>query len=115
MYPGAEIFVSQARAHAIAGQGHTGSCRGQGLKVKGYHGYIQDEDGCLVLQRCACCHLECELCREWAIRYLRTSLNMGDRPPTKAPPEEPYYVHRILAAFSCLSSICLSDIWHLSK
>lgn len=93
------MYLSTKEAMAIASGEHTGSCKGQGLKTKAYHGYTQDEEGSLVMLRCECCDLTCGLCKEWALRYLRTSLNLSQRPEVKAPPTEPYYVHRILAAF----------------
>lgn len=111
-------YVSHQRAMEIATQGHTGTCNGQGFKSKAYHGYIQDNEGCLVPLRCACCNLQCELCKEWCLRYVRTMLNQSTRPPTKAPPMEPYYVQGILAAFCVLhfvwkhlSNICLGNMF----
>ena len=92
------MYISKAEAMEIARGDHTGSCKGQGIKHGAYHGYVQDGEGNLVLLRCPCCHLECGLCREWAIRYMRTSLNQQDRPPMKAPPMEGFFVHSILAA-----------------
>ena len=42
---------------------HIGSCHGKGVRNKNYHGYTQDDDGNLVRKRCACCDLECRLCK----------------------------------------------------
>lgn len=71
---------------------HIGSCHGKGVRNKNYHGYTQDDDGNLVRKRCACCDLECRLCKEWALQTLNNTLNQNTRPPMKAPPMDKHLV-----------------------
>ena len=63
---------------------HVGSCKGKGLKQRGYHGWIQHSpDEPLEEKLCACCRFECSTCQTWSRRMLRSP---WCNPPRKAPP-----------------------------
>ena len=68
----------------LGAQLHTGTCRGRGLKFKGYHGYYLDDDsGTMIEKLCACCDLSCKSCSDWARNHLRSlQWNL----PVKCPP-----------------------------
>ena len=73
----------------LGAQLHTGTCRGQGLKKKGYHGYsVHDPSEGMVENLCACCDLSCKACSTWARNHLR---NLSWNLPVKWPPASPPY------------------------
>lgn len=68
---------------------HLGTCRGQGLKHRGYHGYRIHNPGEDPQENlCACCDLTCGACRTFARRKLQS---LQWTIPLKMPPVDIAY------------------------
>lgn len=68
------------------------TCRGQGLKHKGYHGYRIHNPGEDPQENlCACCDLTCGACRTFARRKLQS---LQWTIPLKMPPVDIGYKHK---------------------
>ena len=71
---------------------HLGTCKGKGLRMKGYHGYFTTNDGSIREKLCSCCMLDCETCSTYARNALRNQ-NWGS-PVVKAPPDTPTVAYK---------------------